>query len=91
MDARSFVQDLTRSEGAKECLAHLEVLAVREPRLDPFPDLPAVLHERLGLLGIEGLYPHQRRALDALDGGDNLIIATGTASGSWLAACVTFQ
>ena len=90
MDARSFLQDLTRTEGSQKCLAHLEVLPARDPAPEPFPDLPPMLGDRLRLLGIEGLYPHQGRALEIIDRGDNLIMATGTASGKTLVYNVAF-
>src|SRR5438093_1360228 len=54
------------------------------------PDLPDILRRRLELIGIEGLYPHQRRALDLLEQGDNVVIATGTASGKTLVYNVAF-
>ena len=44
---------------------------------------------RLGLLGIEGLYPHQA-GLDALRSGRDVILATGTASGKTLVYDVAF-
>ena len=66
-------------------LAHTHELAAREPATVPFPDgLPGVLADRLGLHGIEGLYPHQRSALDALREGRDVVMATGTASGKSL-------
>jgi DEAD/DEAH box helicase domain-containing protein len=40
--------------------------------------------------GIEGLYPHQRSAIDLLDAGRNVVIATGTASGKTLVYNLAF-
>jgi DEAD/DEAH box helicase domain-containing protein len=90
VDARGFLDRLTRDEGGEASLSHVEVIRSREPVLEPFPDLPAVLRQRLELLRIEGLYPHQRRALDLLDQGDNVVIATGTASGKTLVYNLAF-
>src|SRR5207249_9127584 len=45
---------------------------------------------RLKLLGIEGLYPHQRRALDALGAGAGVVVSTGTASGKTLVYNLAF-
>jgi DEAD/DEAH box helicase domain-containing protein len=84
VDARGFVEALSRSEGSEGSFAHVEMLEARAPSLEPFPDLPEALAHRLSSLGIEGLYPHQRRALGLLDEGSNVIVATGTASGKTL-------
>ncbi|HEX9311587.1 MAG TPA: DEAD/DEAH box helicase, partial [Actinomycetota bacterium] len=91
MDPRRFLQDLASMEGSEACLAHLEVLAERDPVLEPLPDgLPDLLRSRLGLLGIDGLYPHQRRALDLVGAGRNVVVATGTASGKTLVYNLAF-
>jgi DEAD/DEAH box helicase domain-containing protein len=84
MDARGFVQDLVREGGGEASLAHLVVLEPRQPRMEPLPELSDVLTQRLALIGVEGLYTHQRRALDLLEQGQNVVVATGTASGKTL-------
>ncbi|MBA3552604.1 MAG: hypothetical protein H0W27_07010, partial [Actinobacteria bacterium] len=81
MDARGFLESLVPKDETGSPLVHIEVIEAREPELEPFPPLPEVLAGRLLFLGIEGLYAHQRRALDLLDAGSNVIVATGTASG----------
>ncbi|HCP62385.1 MAG TPA: DEAD/DEAH box helicase, partial [Actinobacteria bacterium] len=91
MDARAFLAELAGQEGGEGSLAHVEVLTARAPVVEPFPDeLPELLRSRLGLLGVHGLYPHQRRAVDLLDAGHNVVIATGTASGKTLVYNLTF-
>jgi DEAD/DEAH box helicase domain-containing protein len=90
MDARGFLDRLASTDGADRCLAHVEVLSEREPVLQPLPDLPEVLRRRLAMQGIEGLYPHQRSAIDLLDAGRNVVIATGTASGKTLVYNLAF-
>jgi len=90
VDSRGFVDRLAGLDGSEASLAHVEILEARDPILEPFPDLPEVLRRRLALLGIEGLYPHQREALSVLDGGGNVIIATGTASGKTLVYNLAF-
>jgi DEAD/DEAH box helicase domain-containing protein len=90
VDARGFVDELCRLEGSEASLAHVEVIERKDPALEPLPDLPDVLVQRLGLLGIEGLYPHQRRAFDILERGDNVVVATGTASGKTLVYNLAF-
>jgi DEAD/DEAH box helicase domain-containing protein len=90
VDVRGFLDELVAEEEARACLVHLRELPAREPRLAPLDGLPEVVADRLRLLGIEGLYPHQRRALDALLEGRNVILATGTASGKTLAYNLAF-
>ncbi len=53
--------------------------------LRPFPsDLPAVLVESLTARGILSLYSHQAQAWEAVRAGENVVLATGTASGKTL-------
>ena len=85
MDPRAFLDRLTADPDAEASLVHVEDLPARAPSVLPFPDdLPEVLAGRLGLLGIEGLYPHQAEGLAALGAGRNVVLATGTASGKSL-------
>src|SRR5207247_42482 len=90
VDARGFLNRLLAEDGSEACLAHVEVLAAREPAALPLPDLPEVLRLRLSGAGVEGLYPHQLQALELLDHGDNVVVATGTASGKTLVYNLAF-
>jgi DEAD/DEAH box helicase domain-containing protein len=90
MDARGFLDRLSASPGGEGSLAHVRTIPSREPVLEPVGDLPQTLRERLALLGIDGLYPHQRRGLDLLGAGRNVILATGTASGKTLVYNLAF-
>jgi DEAD/DEAH box helicase domain-containing protein len=90
VDARAFLDALTAEEGMAERLVHLEPLPARDPDVATVPGLPDPIPDRLRLLGIEGLYPHQRRALDLLDRGRNVMVATGTASGKTLVYDLAF-
>ncbi len=83
MDADLFLDRLSsKSEG---CLVGEREFPARAPAFEPFPDdLPPLLIERLGLLGITGLYPHQAKGLQILRSGGNLMVSTGTASGKTL-------
>ncbi len=92
VDARSFLDELTALDPETAgCLVGIRELPSREPLLDPFPEgLPDVVVSRLGLLGIDGLYPHQSRGLAALRDGRHVILATGTASGKTLVYDVAF-
>jgi len=52
----------------------------------PFPDdLPVSLREALSALGISSLYSHQFQAWSRIRVGENIVLATGTASGKTLA------
>lgn len=52
----------------------------------PFPnDLPAPLREALSKRGVSSLYSHQFEAWNQTRAGQNVILATGTASGKTLA------
>lgn len=54
--------------------------------LRPFPPgLDSRLVNGLKRLGIENLYSHQAEAFDRLGNGQNIVVATGTASGKTLA------
>ena len=92
MDAHAFLEELTANDPeTAACLVGLRELRAREPRLDPFPEVvPEIVRSRLGLLGIEGLYPHQSRGLESLRSGRDVILATGTASGKTLVYDIAF-
>ncbi|MGZ4153976.1 MAG: helicase, partial [Actinomycetota bacterium] len=80
-DPRAFLTSLDQDES----LVHVRELPARAPMPRPFPDdVPQLLVDRFGLVGVEGLYEHQAAALDLVRGGRNTIIATGTASGKTL-------
>jgi DEAD/DEAH box helicase domain-containing protein len=79
------------SVAPEETLVHVRELPARPVEPEPFPpDLPPVLVERLRLLGVTGLYPHQRVALGLLHAHRNAIVATGTASGKTLVYNLAF-
>ncbi|HEY3023087.1 MAG TPA: DEAD/DEAH box helicase, partial [Actinomycetota bacterium] len=87
MDPRAFLA----SVAGEESLAHVRELPARPTALQPFPDdLPETVLGRLEMLGVEGLYRHQRIALDAVREGRNVIMATGTASGKTLVYNLAF-
>jgi DEAD/DEAH box helicase domain-containing protein len=85
MEAQAFLDSLTADPEEADNLVHVEHLPARDPKPLPFPDdLPEVLVSRLSLLGVEGLFEHQRAGLEAVRGGRNVMLATGTASGKSL-------
>ncbi len=90
MDPRAFLDELTADPAVEPSLVHVRVLPARDPAPEPIPDIPELLADRLELLGITGLYPHQRAALEVLDRGDNVVMATGTASGKTLVYNLAF-
>jgi DEAD/DEAH box helicase domain-containing protein len=87
VDPHAFLSSLERDEA----LVHVRGFPARANPPEPFPsDVPELLVGRLALLGVKGLYGHQRRAFDAVRAGRNVVIATGTASGKTLAYNLTF-
>jgi DEAD/DEAH box helicase domain-containing protein len=85
MQAQAFLDRLTADPAEADNLVHVEDLPARDPKPLPFPeDLPEVLVSRLSLLGVEGLFEHQRAGLEVLRSGRNVMLATGTASGKSL-------
>lgn len=91
MDARAFLDGLLTAPANAGAEVHIRILPARAPQVGELPeDLPPVVRERLQLLGIEGLYPHQREAFDFVDGGAHVIAATGTASGKTLVYNLAF-
>jgi DEAD/DEAH box helicase domain-containing protein len=90
VDPRAFLGQFADDPAFAESLVHVEELPERLPEVLPFPDVPELIVQRLALLGIEGLYPHQRAAYDVLAGGSNVVIATGTASGKTLVYNMAF-
>ncbi|HEU4528806.1 MAG TPA: DEAD/DEAH box helicase [Actinomycetota bacterium] len=87
MDPRAFLESVA-PEGS---LVHVREIPARRPTIEPFPDdLPSVVADRLSLLGVTGLYPHQREALDLIRSGRDVMVATGTASGKTLVYDLAF-
>jgi DEAD/DEAH box helicase domain-containing protein len=87
MDPHGFLASLEQEDS----LVHLREIPARTAAPDPFPeDLPDLVVDRLGLIGVTGLYAHQRTALDAVRAGRNVIVSTGTASGKTLVYNLAF-
>src|SRR6266487_5958396 len=60
-------------------------LPLRPAQTHPFPeDLPAPIKQTLIAAGIHNLYSHQLEAWTRARAGENIILATGTASGKTL-------
>ncbi len=91
MDADAFIAAELARPGNEGVELHVRTLPARRPSLERLPaDLPELVRERLELLGIDGLYPHQRASYDAVTAGSNVIVSTGTASGKTLVYNLAF-
>jgi DEAD/DEAH box helicase domain-containing protein len=79
---------LSRWRTDPETAPNLPIWRTTPPRpadLHPFPaDLPSVLAESLAARGITSLYSHQVQAWESARRGENIVLATGTASGKTL-------
>ncbi|MHB1319073.1 MAG: DEAD/DEAH box helicase, partial [Anaerolineae bacterium] len=66
-------------------ITHIEMLPAREARYEALEStLCPVIEDLLKLRGLTRLYAHQARAIDATRAGENVMVATGTASGKTL-------
>jgi len=80
-----WIEELARRPENRGALAHWEVLPERAARHGELSlPLPASLGEALAARGIERLYTHQVQAVEALRGGLDTVVVTGTASGKSL-------
>ena len=74
------------TDGSHEQVVYVTHRAARPARHEPLPgDLDPGIAAALRGQGIDALYSHQRRVWDHLAAGDNVVVATGTASGKSLA------
>ncbi len=68
-----------------DSVIHWETSPAREALTAPFPaDLHPLLADALRRLGITSLYSHQLQAWQHVRAGENVVVATGTASGKTL-------
>ena len=81
----SWLSDLARRPENRGALRHWEVLPARPARHGELSyPLPEPLREALEHRGISRLYSHQVQAIEALRGGLDTVVVTGTASGKSL-------
>jgi DEAD/DEAH box helicase domain-containing protein len=86
MPLESLIRYWQRDEATAPNITTWRVTPARPADLYPFPDdLPLVLKESLRARGIASLYSHQSAAWTHARAGENLVLATGTASGKTLA------
>ena len=91
MDPRAFLASLTADAVVAPSLIHVRELPARSPTIEPFPGwIPPLVKDRIELVGVHGLYPHQADGLEVLAAGRHLVMSTGTASGKTLVYNVAF-
>ncbi|MGH2595996.1 MAG: hypothetical protein ACRDH7_08545, partial [Actinomycetota bacterium] len=91
MDPHGFLRSITDDGFAAESLIHVRELPARSPAVRQFPGwIPALVRDRMQLVGIRGLYQHQADGLEVLADDDNLVMATGTGSGKTLVYNLAF-
>lgn len=85
MDVEGFLGSITASSGYAGQIAHVHRIPGRQPRWADMPE--GLAPEIIGFfdaLGISRLYRHQAEAIEALLGGRDVLLTTGTASGKSL-------
>jgi DEAD/DEAH box helicase domain-containing protein len=85
VDATSFLDYLKKDPEYKDQLVHIQYIPPRDARpgwLDR--PLHTVLQERLDELNVTTLYSHQADAVNAIRQGNNVMVATPSASGKTL-------
>lgn len=86
MALASLLESWKRDPETAPNLIAWQTLPARPAQTHPFPDeLPAPLKQTLVAAGIHTLYSHQIEAWSHIRAGENVILATGTASGKTLA------
>jgi len=82
---RSLIDQWQQDQEFRENIAYWQITPAREALSKPIPtSLDPRLHSALNSLGISQLYSHQAEAIERAHNGENLVIATGTASGKTL-------
>lgn len=85
MDVARLIAEVQAEERYREQIVHEERFPARPARYAAPARPPAgPIAEALTHLGISRLYAHQAQALDAVRGGQSIIVTTGTASGKSL-------
>ncbi len=80
-----FLEAFRREEGLRDGFRHHEVLPAQSAaRAEAWPNAYVALAPALADRGIDSLFSHQIRALESLDAGRDVVLATPTASGKTL-------
>ncbi len=85
MDAAAFIHYLITLPQYRQQIVHIQHIPYRGASFKPLdqPLLP-LLQKRLEFLGISALYSHQAAAINAVRAGENVMVATPSASGKTL-------
>jgi DEAD/DEAH box helicase domain-containing protein len=85
MRVKDFINHLKRQRFYKGQIAHVEHISPRQARYGRLDrPLPPLLQDSLRRVGAEKLYNHQAQAINAAQAGQNVVVATSTASGKTL-------
>jgi DEAD/DEAH box helicase domain-containing protein len=85
MTPREFIDYLRSSRDYRQQIAHVEHILARPARYGRLRHpLPELLQRSLRGSGAQQLYSHQAQAINAIRDGDNVIVATSSASGKTL-------
>jgi DEAD/DEAH box helicase domain-containing protein len=85
MSTLTFLDHLRGLRGYNGQIVHTEHLPAREPRYGRLEQpLPAPLAHALDRKGVRDLFTHQAEAVNAVRHGENVVVATSTASGKTL-------
>ncbi|MGC9320409.1 MAG: ATP-dependent helicase, partial [Armatimonadota bacterium] len=85
MDLGRLIEEIRRDPGYRGQIQWLREISAREARhAQVQADLHQIVREILRNLGIERLYVHQARAIEAALRGEHVVTVTGTASGKTL-------
>ncbi len=85
MRVRDFIKHLKRQRFYKGQIAHTQHIPPRQARYGRLDrPLPPPLRDALKRVGAEKLYTHQAQAINAARAGQNVVVATSTASGKTL-------
>ncbi len=77
-----FVQELKDSRDPVDKVVHHQVISPRKQRIrEPSTSFPLEIGSLLDDLSVSGLYSHQAEAVDSIRLGENVLVATPTASG----------
>ncbi len=85
MQLNEFVDYLKSRRDYRQQIVHVKHIPARAARYANLKHpLPAALEEALRHAGVDKLYMHQAQAINAIRDGQNVIVATSTASGKTL-------
>lgn len=85
MDAAGFLESIRSSKSYRNQIAHARHIPVRQASFSGVdPPVGGEIGEALSRLGITRFYTHQAEAIEAVRGGEHVVVVTSTASGKTL-------